>query len=302
MYLGFFRSSRVLFARVFGSSGEPFVRASSKKGGPAFSPTLRTKGERNGFLSGVANDLKRDEKKLRNELNTLLYSAEGAGYAVGGGNSTTCSRSPLDDTRSAAWPERKLVDLPGVERRRDLPADPITRLFFQHKGDHALYYGTYNYPSPSDKDRLQLEKREPKDWTFNVFTPVYDFCHRIREATEQRKRFVIVPSTLETRGCAQVMRKHGLVAGFRDFHNDRAFAVELKYFQNESTINVIEPCSYDGKTEFEWSPKMMRRLLNTHGIHNRLVIYICRTWDNRIIDHIQAVKEHIGGRGLMMIH
>lgn len=77
---------------------------------------------------------------------------------------------------------------------------------------------------------------------------MYDFCHRIREACEQRKRFVIVPSTIETRGCAQVMLNHGLVAGFRDFHNDRAFAIELKYFQNESTINVIVPCSYDCRT------------------------------------------------------
>ncbi|EAN82796.1 30S ribosomal protein S8, putative, partial [Trypanosoma cruzi] len=48
--------------------------------------------------------------------------------------------------------------------------------------------------------------------------------------------------------------------------------------------------------------KMMRRLMNTHGIHNRLVVYICRTADNRVIDHIQAVKENVGGRGLIMVH
>ncbi|KAG5507617.1 hypothetical protein JKF63_06566 [Porcisia hertigi] len=252
---------------------------------------------RQGSLFAVANDVSVSQKRIRQHLNALLAD----------------ERDPLAEARrqtgagSAAssagpFPQQRLVNLPGVERVRDLPADPITRLFFQHQGDHALYYGTYDQPSHLDEDRVQLEKREPKEWTFNVFTPVYDFCHRLREASEQRKRFVIVPSTIETRGCAKVLLDHGLVAGFRDFHNDRAFAVELKYFQNEPTINVIEPCSYDGKTEFEWSPKMMRRLMNTHGIHNRLIIYICRTADNRIINHIQAVKECIGGRGLMMAH
>ncbi|CAM38063.1 conserved hypothetical protein [Leishmania braziliensis MHOM/BR/75/M2904] len=252
---------------------------------------------RQGTLFAIANDVSMSEQRIRQQLNALLADerdplAEARRQNAAG--SAALSGRPL--------PQRRLVNLPGVERVRDLPADPITRLFFQHQGDHALYYGTYDQPSQLDEDRVQLEKREPKDWTFNVITPMYDFCHRLREASEQRKRFVIVPSTIETRGCAKVLLDHGLVAGFRDFNNDRAFAVELKYFQNEPTINVVEPCSYDGKTEFEWSPKMMRRLLNTHGIHNRLIIYICRTADNRIIDHIQAVKECIGGRGLMMAH
>lgn len=256
---------------------------------------MQTKKDRQGYLSGVVNDRSHNDKYLRQQLNELLYDAEGLPVGIGPGGAGSSS--------GAAYPMKKLVNLPGVERRRDLPADPITRLFFQHKGDHALYYGTYDQPSErQDADRVQIEKREPYDWTYNVFTPVYDFCHRIREATEQRKRFVVVPATIETKGCAKVMMRHGLISGMRDFHNDRAFAVELKYFQNESTINIIEPASYDGKCEFEWSPKMMRRLLNTHGIHNRLVVYICRTADNRVIDHIQAVKEHVGGRGLMMVH
>ncbi|KPI89978.1 hypothetical protein ABL78_0946 [Leptomonas seymouri] len=270
----------------------------SPAGRPTGAKTLLGRKARQGSLFAVANDVSLSEKLVRQQLNVLLAD----------------ERDPFSEGRMQRaatyagheaprpFPQRRLVSLPGVERVRDLPADPITRLFFQHQGDHALYYGTYDRPSQQDEDRVQLEKREPKDWTFNVYTPVYDYCHRLREASEQRKRFVVVPSTIETRGCAKVMLDHGLVAGFRDFHNDRAFAVELKYFQNEPTINVIEPCSFDGKTEFEWSPKMMRRLMNTHGIHNRLVIYICRTADNRIIDHIQAVKECIGGRGLMMVH
>ncbi|EAN78703.1 30S ribosomal protein S8, putative [Trypanosoma equiperdum] len=255
---------------------------------------LHGKREREGSLFAVANDVKRDERLLRQQLNALLEEERMPMQA-------RLQRSEAVSSHEAV-PQTPLVDLPGVERRRDLPADPITRLFFQHKGDHALYYGTYDKPSVQDDDRVQIEKRVPRRREENLYTPIYDFCHRIREATEQRKRFVVVPSTIETRGCARVMHDHGLVAGFRDFHNDRAFAVELKYFQGDSTINVIEPCSYDGRTEFEWSPKMMRRLLNTHGIHNRLVVYICRTADNRIIDHIHAVKENIGGRGLMMVH
>lgn len=203
-----------------------------------------------------------------------------------------------------ARPSKPLVDLPGVSFKTDLPADPITRLFFQQKGEYALYQGDYVKPEVKDEDRIQIQRREArqgKPWAQQMKTPVYDFCHRIREGTEQRKRFVIVPSTPETKGCAQVMHDHGIIAGFRDFNNDRAFAVELKYFQNEPTMTYIAPSSVDGKQEFEWSPKMMRRMLNSHGIHNRLVIYICRTADGRVIDHIQAVREHIGGRGLMQV-
>lgn len=275
--------------RGSGSAGGAASTMHSSRSAPPPHKLLLGKKGRAGSLFAIANATTHDEKRLRQQLNELLADERDPWRMRG---DTPC-----------AVPQKKLVDLPGVERRRDLPADPITRLFFQHKGEHALYYGTFDNPSQQDEDRVQIEKREPQfDWRYNVFTPVYDFCHRIREASEQRKRFVIVPSTLETRGCAKVMLDHGLVAGFRDFHNDRAFAVELKYFQSEPTVNVIEPCSYDGKTEFEWSPKMMRRLMNSHGIHNRLVVYICRTADNRIIDHVQAVKENIGGRGLMMVH
>ncbi|PWV17579.1 hypothetical protein C3747_18g169 [Trypanosoma cruzi] len=283
------RRTIVPLAKVYGAA--PPNGTGQKQ--PVRHRLLHGKRERQGSLFAIANDVKYDEKRLRQQLNAMLEEER------------LPPRTRLEHNKAnggEALPQRRLVDLPGVERRRDLPADPITRLFFQHKGDHALYYGTYDNPSLQDEDRIQIEKREPRYWTYNVFTPVYDFCHRIREATEQRKRFVIVPSTVETRGCARVMLGHGLVAGFRDFYNDRAFAVELKYFQGDSTINVIEPCAYDGKTEFEWSPKMMRRLMNTHGIHNRLVVYICRTADNRVIDHIQAVKENVGGRGLIMVH
>ncbi|CUG82298.1 30S ribosomal protein S8, putative [Bodo saltans] len=201
-------------------------------------------------------------------------------------------------------PTKPLVDLPGVTFKSDLPADPITRLFFQQKGEYALYQGDYVTPVAKDSDRVQIERRESKwgkEHAYQMKTPVYDFCHRIREGSEQRKRFVIVPSTPETKGCAQVMHDHGLIAGFRDFHNDRAFAVELKYFQNEPTITMIAPSSIDGKQEFEWSPKMMRRMMYSHGIHNRLQIFICRAADGRVIDHLTAVREHIGGRGLLQV-
>nr|CCC94361.1 putative 30S ribosomal protein S8 [Trypanosoma congolense IL3000] len=275
-----------IFARVYGVGSVPAAGRQHR--------LLHGKRERQGSLFAVANDIKRDEKMLRQQLNALLEEERLP-------MRTRLQRNKFLSSHEAVF-EKPLLDLPGVERRRDLPADPITRLFFQHKGDHALYYGTYDVPSLQDDDRVQIEKRGSGNREHCMYTPVYDFCHRIREAAEQRKRFVIVPSTIETRGCAHVMHDHGLVAGFRDFHNDRAFAVELKYFQGDSTINVIEPCSYDGRTQFEWSPKMMRRLLNSHGIHNRLVIYICRTADNRIIDHISAVKESVGGRGLMMVH
>lgn len=202
-----------------------------------------------------------------------------------------------------ARPAKPLVNLPGVVFKSDLPADPITRLFFQQKGEYALHQGSYIKPEAKDTDRIEIQRRESKwgkDIAYKMKTPVYDFCHRLREGSDQRKRFVIVPSTPETKGCAQVLHDHGLIAGFRDFHNDRAFAVELKYFQNEPTMTYIAPSSVDGKQEFEWSPKMMRRMLNSHGIHNRLVIYICRTADGRVIDHIQATREQIGGRGLML--
>jgi ribosomal protein S8 len=206
------------------------------------------------------------------------------------------------DDYDTARPTKKLVDLPGVETARDLPADPITRLFFQTKGDQALFQGTYEAPRAKDSDRVQIARRDvPFGYVKKlVRSPVYDFCHRLREGSEQRKRFVIVQSTIETRGCAEILHRHGLIAGFRDFHNDRAFAVELKYFQNEPSLETIEPSVVDARCHFEWSPKMMRRLMNMHGIHNRITIFICRTHDGRIIDHIEAAQTHVGGRGLLM--
>lgn len=216
-----------------------------------------------------------DEKKLRQALNEFL---------------------PHDEQR------KKLSNLPGVEFKSELPADPITRIFFQVKGDQALYQGTYDQPAIRDADRVQLKKRE-EEWhnLHRMATmPVYDFCHRLREGSEQRKRFVIVPATHDTKGCAQVLYDHGLVAGFRDFHNDRAFAVELKYFQNEAVLQDIQPATNDMKVEYEWSPKMLRSLGKTYGITNRIQIFVLRTWDGRIIDHVTAGREGIGGRGLMM--
>ena len=201
----------------------------------------------------------------------------------------------------SAEPEelRRLTKLPGVERESDLPADPITRLFFQRRGDLALHEGTYDVPLNTDDDRVILKSRtnEGKN-RHSQPTAMYDFCHRIREAGEQGKRFVIVPSTDETKGVAKIMFDHGVVAGFRDFHNDRAFAVELKYFQNEHVMMGIEPGSYDYHEECLWSPKMVRRMNKPFGIVNRVRIYCLRTWDGRILDQIQAGQEQIGGKGL----
>lgn len=254
--------------------------------GVAWNPppsTLRSqfssKQDRNGQFDGTGNDY-----DTRQHLNKIMAETE---FLSSG----------------SATPQRKLVKLPGVPFKSDLPADPITRLFFQQQGEYALYQGSYTNPEEKDSDRIQIERRDQNglDGKIKQHVPMYDFCHRIREASEQRKRFVIVPSTAETKGCAQVMMNHGIIAGFRDFHNDRAFAIELKYFQSEPTITVIAPCSVDGKIEFEWSPKMMRRLMNSHGIHNKLQVYICRAADGRVMDHIQATREQIGGRGLMMV-
>ena len=197
----------------------------------------------------------------------------------------------------------KFTTLPGVEFQSELPADPITRLFFQVKGEHALFHGTYDNPSTADPDRVRIAKREvPRSQWGNITkNPMYDFCHRIREAGQMRKRFVVVPSTHDTTGAATIMRNHGLVAGFRDFHNDRAFAIELKYFQNEHVIEGIEPVSNDIKVEYEWSPRMIRRQLSSYGIVNHIRIFILRTWDGRILDHITAAKEKTGGRGLLVV-
>mmetsp|Transcript_63523 Transcript_63523/g.73871 ORF Transcript_63523/g.73871 Transcript_63523/m.73871 type:complete len:273 (+) Transcript_63523:18-836(+) len=270
-----FLSSRSTLARVSGVAWNPVV-----------TPTvLRGKAEREGRLDHGGLDGDRHHS-ARVQLNKIMADSE------------------FLDRDSSKRPMKPLVNLPGVPFYSDLPADPITRLFFQQKGEYALYQGSYLEPEAKDDDRLQIERRDrlkASKMARQIITPVYDFCHRIREASEQKKRFVIVPATHETKGCAQVMLDHGIIAGFRDFANDRAFAVELKYFQNEPTITYIAPSSFDGKQEFEWSPKMMRRLLNNHGIHNRISIYICRTADGRVIDHITATREQIGGRGLMMV-
>eukprot|EP00758_Cryptobia_borreli_P013547 Tbor_TRINITY_DN5845_c0_g4::TRINITY_DN5845_c0_g4_i1::g.6528::m.6528/K02994/RP-S8, rpsH; small subunit ribosomal protein S8 len=197
--------------------------------------------------------------------------------------------------------QKKLVDLPGVKFSSDLPADPITRLFFQTSGENELHRGTFQHPALTDEDRIQIERRDTNTrLTRQLYTVTYDFCHRLREGSDQRKRFVVVPATHVTKGCAQVLFNHGLIAGFRDFNNDRAFVVELKYFQNEPVLQVIEPAAKDRRVEFVWSPKMMRRFKTSYGVSNHIRIFILRTHDGRIIDHLDAVNENIGGIGLLM--
>eukprot|EP00743_Colponemidia_sp_Colp-15_P016962 GILK01020827.1.p1 GENE.GILK01020827.1~~GILK01020827.1.p1 ORF type:complete len:247 (-),score=1.81 GILK01020827.1:35-775(-) len=199
--------------------------------------------------------------------------------------------------------QKPLTNLPGVKNASDLPADPITRLFFQTKGDYALYNQTFEDPANTDPDRIELLRRDDTRLKHRQqYTTIYDFCHRIREASEQKKRFVIIPATHETKGAAQVLFDHGMVAGFRDFHNDRAFAIELKYFQNDPVIQIIEPAAVDRQVEYLWSLKMMRRLTSSFGISNRIRIFIVRTHDGRIVDHIQASQENIGGYGLLMAY
>ena len=197
---------------------------------------------------------------------------------------------------------RRVTKLLGVEFESDLPADPVTRLFFQRKGDAALYEGSYDVPVNVDDDRVVLRNRTTEHKSrHRQPSALYDFCHRVREASEQYKRFVIVPSTSETKGVAQIMLNHGLVSGFRDFHNDRAFAVELKYFQNEPSLMGIEPVHKDPAQEYLWSPKMIRRMRKPFGITNKIRIYPIRTWDGRIIDNLQAADENLGGLGLCVV-
>ena len=199
--------------------------------------------------------------------------------------------------------EAPLTNLPGVEHATDLPADPITRLFFQTKGDYALYNQTFEDPANTDPDRVEIARRDQGiRKNRQKYSTMYDFCHRIREAKDQKKRFVIVPATADNKGAAKVMLDHGLIAGFRDFHNDRAFAVELKYSQGDSTIQVIEPASAERHIEYLWSPKQMRRFRSSFGISNKIRIFIVRTHDGRVLDHIQASDEDIGGFGLMMVY
>ena len=132
--------------------------------------------------------------------------------------------------------------------------------------------------------------------------PVYDMGARLMEATERMKRFVVVPSTVETRGVARIMHYHGIIAGMRDFNNRRAFAVELKYYQGAGVLQFFTAVRCNEETnETEWSPMMVRRLASSTAA-GAIRIVCVRAWDGRILDQFQAMKEGIGGTGLCMIH
>jgi len=195
--------------------------------------------------------------------------------------------------------------LPGVEFESELPADPITRLFFQVKGKNALFQSSYtahkaktrkltdNPETGAEGDRVALGQR----W----FLPLHDMCMRLLEGSEKRKRFVIVPGTTENKGVAQVLRNHGLLAGFRDFNNNRAFVCEMKYYQGEPVLRkcgAVRVAWTQGETE--WSPLMMRRLTKKYGRSSKVEIAIARTWDGRILDQWQMVNEGVGGTGLVV--
>eukprot|EP00759_Apiculatamorpha_spiralis_P053782 PhF_6_TR6374/c0_g1_i1/m.9633 len=203
--------------------------------------------------------------------------------------------------------KKATVELPGVRFASDLPADPVTRLFFQVKGPHALYQDTFENSSPGhvrsyvekiraplgtrqDNDRVALNKRP--------YLPMYDMAGRLKEGAKEMKRFVIVPSTVETKGVAQLMHNHGVIAGMRDFNNKRAFVVELKYYQGKCVftdmVSVRQTIEDD---ETEYSPLMMRRFAaNKRGGFVRIVCV--RSFDGQILDQFTCRKKGMGGTGL----
>ena len=233
-----------------------------------------------------------------------MEKREGKLGLMGGPERERKVRQALHSFATDAKDRRRLTDLPGVEFDSQLPADPLTRIFFQRKGDQALFQGTYEDPSVTDPDRVQIARRTiARNYKHhNKIGAVFDFCHRVREGTEQRKRFVTVPSTVETRGIAEIMRKHGLLAGMRDFFNDRAFVVELKYFQNESVIMCIEPATRDMEQEMDWTPRVVRAFGYSGNKPNNVRLFILRTWDGRILSNQEASKEGIGGRALCLVY
>ena len=222
------------------------------------------------------------------------------GISLGSKVDQNRARRSLHAFATDAKDRRKLTDLPGVEHAAELPADPLTRIFFQHKAEHALFHGDFVKPARTDEDRVELARRHtPKNMRLRgTVGAVHDFCHRIREGSEERKRFVVVPSTVETKGMALILKKHGILSGFRDFANDRAFAVELKYFQNEPVLVDAIPATNDIEREHEWTPRMVRSFGKVAGSTNNIRIYTLRTWDGRILDQMDATREGIGGRGL----
>ena len=198
------------------------------------------------------------------------------------------------------------TDLPGVCLHSELPADPITRLFFQVKGDCALYQTSYeetmdkpkgderNQYTIADPDRARFEKRSR--------LPIHDMAGRILEGQKRKKRFVTVPCTVETKGVAKIMEEHGLISGMRDFNNRHAFVVELKYFQGSGVIQYFEAVrSNFVNCDVEWSPLMIRKLASNNNYGNIRVVCV-RTWDGRVLDQFQARREEVGGTGLCMIH
>ena len=141
--------SATLLARVYGGGAtSSFVPGSSScaaaasavypahaAGRPIGAKALLGRKARQGSLFAVANDVSLNEKRVRQQLNALLAD-ERDPFATG---RQKRSATYAGHEAPRPFPQRKLVNLPGVERVRDLPADPITRLFFQHQGDNALY-------------------------------------------------------------------------------------------------------------------------------------------------------------------
>ncbi|KNH04164.1 Ribosomal protein S8 [Perkinsela sp. CCAP 1560/4] len=200
----------------------------------------------------------------------------------------------------------KHTDLPGVCLHSELPADPITRLFFQVKGDSAIYQSSYEEGverqpglhatrhTIADPDRPRFEKRTK--------LPVHDMAGRVIEGQTRKKRFVTVPATNETKGIARIMEHHGVINGMRDFNNRHAFVIELKYYMGTGVLQYFQAVRDNFvDSDVEWSPLMVRSMarLNNYG-QTRIVCV--RTWDGRVLDQFEARAQCVGGTGLCMFH
>jgi small subunit ribosomal protein S8 len=130
----------------------------------------------------------------------------------------------------------------------------------------------------------------------SINDPLGDLLTRIRNAQMRRKEKVSTPGSKLRAHVLDVLKEEGYIRGYTttDFGNGRSeFEVELKYFDGQPVIKLIERVSRPGRRVYvavDGSPR----------VANGLGITIMSTPKGVMADHT-ARENHVGGEVLCKV-
>ena len=126
--------------------------------------------------------------------------------------------------------------------------------------------------------------------------PLGDMLTRIRNAQLRRKSKVSTPASKLRGRVLEVLKSEGYIRGFAEVEpvtGKPEFEIELKYFDGEPVIRMIERVSKPGR-------RVYASVTNIPRVANGLGVVILSTPKGVMADH-EAREAHVGGEVLCRV-